>query len=183
MANTWFTSDLHIDHENIITFDQRKRFHTIKEMNAAIMDAWNSVVQDADEIYIIGDFILGNSHPDRLINILENLRGKKHLIPGNHDTNNKLNLYSNSGLVVVEPKILNLRIGPGIVLCHFPIAVWQGCHRGSYMLHGHSHGRYKGQGKILDVGIDTRLDFRPYNLEEVHSIMANKTTTNPDNRS
>jgi len=48
---------------------------------------------------------------------------------------------------------------------HFPIACWNQQGRGSYHIHGHSHGSYKGNGKILDVGIDNS-----YNLFGEHRL-------------
>ena len=46
-----------------------------------------------------------------------------------------------------------------IVMCHYPLAIWDKSHRGSYMLHGHSHGGYNPEfGRILDVGIDNHYN-------------------------
>ena len=50
-------------------------------------------------------------------------------------------------------------------MMHFPIACWNQQGRGSYHIHGHSHGSYKANGKTLDVGLDNA-----YNLFGEHKL-------------
>ena len=51
-----------------------------------------------------------------------------------------------------------------MVLCHYPLHVWQNHHRGTWHLHGHTHGKLNDpvfyQRKVMDVGIDTHPEFR-----------------------
>ena len=68
-----------------------------------------------------------------------------------------------------------------IILCHFAMRVWDKSHKGSIMLFGHSHNSLAdytnslGQKfKTMDVGIDTRKDFKPYSLEEILEIMSKR---------
>ncbi len=51
---TYFTSDLHFGHENIIRFSNRP-FSSAEEMNRTLIDNWDSRVTDRDDIYILGD--------------------------------------------------------------------------------------------------------------------------------
>jgi calcineurin-like phosphoesterase family protein len=43
------------------------------------------------------------------------------------------------------------------------------------MLHGHLHSKpgkqFAKEGRKMDIGIDTREDFSPYNIEEVISLL------------
>ena len=52
----FFTSDLHIGHENILSFCNRP-FTNTSEMNKALIDNWNSVVGKADIVFNLGDMI------------------------------------------------------------------------------------------------------------------------------
>ncbi|MGH9119072.1 MAG: hypothetical protein ACRD0A_14675 [Acidimicrobiales bacterium] len=53
----WFTADLHLGHANIIDYSRRP-FDSVDEMNRALIDNWNEVVDD-DEVWMLGDFALG----------------------------------------------------------------------------------------------------------------------------
>ena len=50
-----------------------------------------------------------------------------------------------------------------LVLCHYPFRSWNGQHRRSINLHGHSHGKLKPLPRQFDVGVDAR-HFRPTTL-------------------
>ncbi|MHB8321018.1 MAG: metallophosphoesterase [Acidithiobacillus sp.] len=79
---TFFTSDSHFGHDNIIRHCKRP-FQDGAQMDRALMDAWNSVVSPGDVVYHLGDFSL---RPAAVISdLLKKLHGIKHLIVGNHD--------------------------------------------------------------------------------------------------
>ncbi|MBP3886841.1 MAG: metallophosphoesterase, partial [Cellulosilyticum sp.] len=91
--NIWVTSDTHFDHKNIIKYCNRP-FRTVDEMNNAIWQNWNSVVDVDDIVYHLGDFALGPSdgYIRRVNNLLGVLNGKIYLVKGNHDRKvNQLN--------------------------------------------------------------------------------------------
>ena len=57
---------------------------------------------------------------------------------------------------------------------HYPLACWNMSHYGqSIMLHGHSHSKYKGSGKILDVGVPGH-NYTPLSYKDVMIIAKNK---------
>lgn len=51
----YFTSDLHLGHENAIQFKGRP-FLSVDEMNSALIHNINEVVGKEDELWILGDF-------------------------------------------------------------------------------------------------------------------------------
>ena len=51
----FFTADLHLGHENIIKQCQRP-FNNVEQMDKELIKNWNSVVNENDEVYILGDF-------------------------------------------------------------------------------------------------------------------------------
>ena len=46
---TWFTSDLHFGHKNIIKYCRRP-WATTAEMDAALIENWNAVVGKDDDV-------------------------------------------------------------------------------------------------------------------------------------
>lgn len=133
----FYISDLHFGHKNAITFDNRP-FSNVDEMDNSLIHLWNSKVQDEDEVYIIGDFAYHNTKPEEWY--LEQLKGRKNLIIGNHD--NRL-LKNDTAMQYFErvDKMMHVMDGKNhICLCHFPIAEWNGYHHGSYHIYGHIHG-------------------------------------------
>ena len=51
----YYLSDLHFGHANAIKFDARP-FADVDEMDRVMIEKWNGVVGDDDDVYIVGDF-------------------------------------------------------------------------------------------------------------------------------
>jgi len=78
----FFIADMHLGHANIIKHCDRP-FSSVEEMDEHLISAWNKSVRPNDSVYILGDLIFrSTASPD---SYLSRLRGKKHLILGNHD--------------------------------------------------------------------------------------------------
>lgn len=172
-----FTSDLHLGHENVLK--HRTMFNTIEEMNETLINNWNKKVHKSDDVYIVGDFSYRSKIP--VETYLERLKGKKHLILGNHDPDwlkqsqyEKLSQYFcsiNSFHTFKKNKVQ-------ITLCHFPMLEWSGSRYASkgasYLIHGHIHNNknkiyeyIKGnQPTALNCGVDVN-NFEPVTFEEL----------------
>lgn len=172
MSNIFFVSDTHFCHTKSIEFGNRP-FKDVADMNDGLIDNWNSVVKNSDVIYHLGDFGFGNL--EELRKIRYRLRGKIHLILGNHDFKNKIHRCTDWFTSVSDIKIVNVNKTP-IILCHYSMRVWNKSHYNSQHLFGHSHGKLEGQGKSFDVGVDCN-SYRPISFEEVQQ----KMKTLPDN--
>lgn len=130
--SVFFISDLHIGHLNAIKFDKRP-FQSLEEQNNIIISNWNNAVSDDDEVYILGDFAWKN---DMALDVVRKLKGKKHMILGNHDhftpeLEKCFESISNYKVIVEDHQ--------RIVLSHYPIAFWYGQHRETVLLYGHVH--------------------------------------------
>lgn len=79
---TWFTSDTHFSHKNIIKYCDRP-FADVHEMNEAIIDNWNSVVSADDTVFHLGDVAMGPIAES--LPLVSRLNGYKILVCGNHD--------------------------------------------------------------------------------------------------
>ena len=139
----YYISDLHLFHKNVTkegnNFDNRP-FETMAEMNRYIKTQWNSKVTNADTVYILGDISLRGTN-DELIAYVSQLRGKKVLVKGNHDTVADLR-YKNLFEEICDYKEITDHIGKDnykLVLSHYPILMWNGQHRGTIHLYGHTH--------------------------------------------
>ena len=86
----YFSSDLHFNHNKDFLYKPRG-FDSIDAMNMAVVSNWNSVVTNEDDVYILGDLMLGDNEAG--ISLLKMLNGKLHIILGNHDTESRRELY------------------------------------------------------------------------------------------
>jgi calcineurin-like phosphoesterase family protein len=172
MSNIFFTSDFHFNHYKSIIFGNRP-FKTVEEMNEGLINNFNNVVTPRDTCYILGDFGFGNL--EELRKIRYRLRGKLHIILGNHDFKNKLHRCGCWFSSMSDLKTIKIN-KQKIVLCHYAMRVWDCSHYNSWMLYAHSHGKLKGQGKSFDVGVDCH-GYKPISYDQVVEIMK----TLPDN--
>lgn len=76
----FFISDLHLNHANIIKYCSRP-FKDVNEMNATIIERWNSVVSTKDTVFHLGDFCKRGNPTD----FIKQLNGHIIFIKGNHD--------------------------------------------------------------------------------------------------
>ena len=83
--HTFFTSDTHFNHANIISFCNRP-FKDVEQMNEVMIANWNHVIGKDDSVFHLGDFCLGGAA--EWTKILDRLNGKIYLIMGNHDLKN-----------------------------------------------------------------------------------------------
>jgi len=169
----WFTADTHFGHGNVIRYNQRP-FSSVSEMDGALIDNWNEVIQPNDTIYHLGDFtLLGKKLADYYFQLLN---GRIHVIPGGHDRrwNRKHDFFSISGhAVVVLPPLVTIKVPlPNstqqqlIILCHYSMRVWDRSHYGSWHLYGHSHGNLPLLRNSLDVGVDC-WEYQPVSLDKL----------------
>lgn len=179
MPNTFFCSDHHFSHGNILKYqpDSRGMFSNVDEMNEAIIERHNERVKTGDEVYFLGDFAFVKTSED-VHKFLRRMNGKKYFVLGNHDKHFTQSDIVRSHFVWVrnyfELKIKELKGGP-IVLFHFPIERWNRCQWGQIHLHGHCHGHMQEKNKDIrrmDVGLDCN-NLYPYELTEVIETLKN----------
>lgn len=136
-----YLSDTHFGHANAIRFDHRP-FGSVEEMDHAMIQLWNARVSKDDEVWFLGDFCHKSAHPAEWY--LHQLKGRKHLIVGNHD---QPILNSQTALGYFESvdqmaRVVDVyeRENVDVHLCHYPILQWNRKHFGSWHVYGHIHG-------------------------------------------
>lgn len=139
----WFTSDLHFWHKNICKYCDRP-YESLEEMHEAIIANWNSVVQDDDDVFLLGD--MGFCGINKLRVLIARLNGKIHLVQGNHDDDKVVNSLYDSGYIhsvcdVIQVTVVGDEECPNqdLTLCHYPWSDWPNKERGAWMIHGHQH--------------------------------------------
>lgn len=165
----WFTSDPHYWHTNVIRYCSRPYTDT-QVMNEDMITGWNTVVDDSDTVYCLGDFSLAF----RAVETYSfRLKGTRYLVPGNHDfchsyhkksrsPENRekwLQKYRDYGWIILpEQTTLDLP-GLGTVnMCHHPYsddnshgdpgyqdkyAKWRPNDDGKILLCGHIHEKWQ----------------------------------------
>lgn len=180
MNNTWFSSDHHFNHKNIIDYCSRP-FQSVEEMNLALIENHNKLVNKNDDVYFLGDFVLGKK--ENIIDILNKLNGNKHLVYGNHDNqivkNKKDYLSSNLFQSIEVYKELNIKDYPTICLFHYSMRTWNKAYHGSWHLFGHSHGNLEPYGNSVDIGVDSGFitgfkEYRPFSITEIKTFFASR---------
>ena len=168
----FLTSDTHFHHRGIL---KHRPFETVEEMNETIVKNWNSVVRPQDTVYHLGDVVVWGTVPEEY-DILKRLNGKIHLILGNHDKLTRMADRDGSKAAMVGRKryesvhdLLTIKHdNHKVILCHYPLAVWDCMHHGSVQLHGHCHTNYTPPSgyRQEDVGVDGH-NFTPENIEVI----------------
>ena len=131
-----YISDLHFGHANVIKHDSRP-FSDVDEMDRVMMERWNAMVNEDDDVYVVGDFCFRSGRTAEWY--LSRLKGRKHLIVGNHDWRTLQNDKAISLFVSVDSLLEIEDNGKFIVLCHYPLAEWNHSMRGSWHIYGHIH--------------------------------------------
>lgn len=195
---TWFTSDLHFGHRNVIHYCKRP-YKDIDEMTTALIKIWNETVKDGDTVYVLGDFSLNKRWS---LEVVPLLKGNKILVSGNHDYTFDFPPKKNSGLSIQQHRekykgrcnayvrhgwqnvhqelIVKLSNGTNVLLSHLPYAPKEKefdtrylslrpKDEGMYLLHGHLHCKYRKHGRSIDVGIDG--DMKLWSEDEVIALM------------
>ena len=108
-------------------------------MEEAIINNWNKRVKDDDVIYILGDLVRDDDVS--AIQIFNKLKGRKHLIVGNHD-HRLLDDIKNSNLFETI-KFIDLVIDKNrkVCVCHYPLMDWMEFNRQGILVYGHIHNK------------------------------------------
>lgn len=145
-------------------------FASSDEHDAAVIQRYNDVVSDEDTVYILGDVCMGDLESG--IDKLKQLKGHKHLIRGNHCTDNKVLRYMEENIfesiqyaTMIKYKKYNF------YLSHYQT------YMGNYdmqmsktwCLHGHTHSKFEFDDNIaknFNVALDAHSCY-PIEIDEV----------------
>lgn len=166
MQDIYFISDMHFGHRNIIKYENRP-FKNIKEMDASIIENWNSVVKKDDKVFVLGDISFYNK--EKTAEIIYSLNGYKILILGNHDNERSLHWWKSVGFdeVINYPIIYD----GFYMLSHEPMYLNENM---PYMnIHGHIHNLKYESKQFFNVSVEC-IDYTPISFEKIKEIVVSK---------
>lgn len=167
----WFTSDQHYGHANIIPYCKRP-FRDVEHMEAEMVRRFAAVVKPDDTVYFLGDFSFTNPLP-----VLQQLPGKKYLILGNHDWDERRRKQlGKSGAFgwIKDVELIEVE-DQELWLSHYPHLSWPNSHHGSWNLHGHMHGTSPAWWNAVDVGVDC-WNYSPVSFATIFEHMHHRQT-------
>ncbi|MCP4437526.1 MAG: hypothetical protein GY810_01020 [Aureispira sp.] len=143
MSLVYFISDLHLGHKNVLKFEPGSRVGTnVDEHDRWLVDQWNSVVKPRDTVWVLGDVCMD----EEKVHYLDEMRGQKHLIIGNHD-NLDLSVYQKYFY-----KIHAMMKYKGFWVTHCPMhpsELW-----GRKNIHGHIHSAVIEDENYINVCVE-----------------------------
>ena len=194
MSNTYFISDTHFHHKNILKYepsrlwelakylgrdesdvlkdlkqgyegDEEKLSYILNAHDRMLIGYWNATVGKEDVVWFLGDFVCGKKELAR--EIAASLNGRKRMVMGNHD-NWKEEFYRSIGFECVSkyPVLLKGRF----LLSHAPLAE---CPPPFFNVFGHIHLAHSGETETKRenhrcVCVE-RQGFKPIRIEEYDS--------------
>lgn len=154
MSRTFFASDLHLGHRNIVNYT-RTEYETIQQHDADLVQRWNATVTNDDAVWVLGDVCFGKAAFENLAK----LKGRKKLVMGNHDA------YPISAYQPYFTKIFGAAEVAGYVLTHIPVHESQ-FYRYKGNIHGHLHSRVLGDDRYFNCSME-QIGMRPILLEHL----------------
>ena len=168
----WFTSDLHFGHNKEFLWGPRG-FESSQEHDEAVIRNWNSVVDYDDDVYVLGDLMLGDNEYG--LNCIKRLSGHIHIILGNHDTETRAALYLHCPNVETIDYAREEKFEKNyFFLCHYPVITANYDDQKAWAkhlinLHGHTHSDkrfYNNNPYMYNVSLDAHYNY-PVELNEI----------------
>ena len=165
MKQTWFISDLHFGHPNILTYMQKERPFASQALIDKL-DERNGV--GPDTLWILGDVAFRNK--DALQYVTKIKCRNKNLVLGNHDN------YSMAEYMAVGfNKIRGMARHKEFVLTHAPIHTQQLNKRDQANIHGHLHCEDVDDPRYYNVNID-RTGGIPVSMQQIRDRIKYEST-------
>lgn len=115
----YMCADWHFNHNKDFIYKSRG-FSSVEEMNKALVYNHNKIVRPDDDVYVLGDLMLG-ADAAAGIDLIKQLNGDLHIVYGNHDTERKKEFYKKLPNFVEGADALTLKYkGYHFYLSHYP---------------------------------------------------------------
>ena len=129
----YITSDTWFGRPQILQIANRP-FDNIEDMNAALIKNWNKKVKKKDIVFHLGNFAWD---PSTARKVLKQLNGKIYFLKGNQDSALEEIIDDFPNAEFMSQTIAELAAFD-IILCHYPLSVWNGKDSGTIHIHGHT---------------------------------------------
>lgn len=161
MIETFFCSDHHLGHKNILEYEKEHRpFETVEEMREVIIDRHNTVVKPKDTVYFLGDFAFGKAN----IAYAARFNGKKRLVMGNHDA------YPTAEYLKYFDKLYGVLYWEQCILSHNPVHPDGLGSRWFLNVHGHLHSRKVQKKQKINLYGAVNTTYSSHGLQEAKIV-------------
>ena len=142
------------------------------EMNEEYVKRWNRLVTNEDDVYVLGDLMLGDNNVG--IHYLSQLNGNIHVVLGNHDTPTRQNIYVGmENIVEIQWAIMLNYKKYHFFMTHFPCMTGnlekESLKQMTLNLYGHTHQNsnfYEDRPYMYHVGVDSHNGY-PVLLDDI----------------
>lgn len=171
MGRIFLTSDPHIGHDREFIWKARG-YESVSAMNTTQVQKWNGIIEDDDDVYVLGDVMLGDAFN---IEFIKQLKGRIHIVLGNHDTANREKMYRELPNVVEVAEVgIRLKYKKHhFVLTHYPMLTGnlekESLKQMTLNLYGHTHqltNFFNDMPFMYHVGVDSH-DGIPVLLDDI----------------
>lgn len=174
----FFSSDYHFGHDKEFLWGPRG-LPSMFANSQAIVGNHNAIVKDEDDVYVLGDLMLGDNEYG--LQMIKSLKGKLHIILGNHDTDTRIKLYEQLPNVVEITYAKVIKVGKQhYFLCHYPTMTAnyddKPYHNHMINLYGHTHQQtnfYNNNPFMYHIGVDSH-DCYPVSIEQINEDIHDK---------
>jgi len=186
---TYFTSDSHFGHKNILKFcpERLKHCKDVVDMTEVLIAKWNKEVKPDDVVWHLGDVAM-RLKPRDIKPILLRLNGRKRLILGNHDNCATVSKWEDLGFESVLNAAQIKLDGRLVWLNHYPYkeGFWKSLFKRYYyddrfysrklkdenqwLIHGHVHDLWQVKNKMVNVGLDA-WNLKPVSEHKIINLM------------
>jgi calcineurin-like phosphoesterase family protein len=170
----FFISDHHLFHSNTWKLFKNasglpmRPFSSNEEMHEYMVEKWNSVIKDQDNVYHLGDVTF--DYGPRFNGLMSRLKGRKRLIVGNHDkiwNPNLMRWFEKADLWKGFSE-------SNFTASHFPLRL-ESLRDGAFNVHGHTHANNMEDPRYINVSVEVR-DYTPVHLDQITKEINERTT-------
>ncbi len=160
MNMIYLSSDLHFNHSREFVYKPRG-FDSVEDMNIAIVNNFNSIVTPEDDLYLLGDLMLGQDMEAGL-ELVRQLNGRIHIVRGNHDSDRRWEAYRELPNVIEMAAAIYLHYRKyHFYLSHFPTLTGnlekESLKQMTCNLFGHTHSKehfFEDRPYMYNVAVD-----------------------------
>lgn len=193
---TWFSSDIHFGHANVIGFSNRP-YENIDDMKHKIIMNHNRLVKPEDLVVHVGDIFFYHT-PEEMKEVLSQMNGRKVLVRGNHDQ--KPRQMMNAGYEICVEQMEFIIANERVLVSHYPyrmeanlmryLKIKKKVHKllglrpvffekyherrpideGKFLIHGHTHDVGQTKNRMIHVGVDA-WDYKPVNVQKIANMI------------
>ena len=156
----YITSDTWFGRPQILQIANRP-FNDVEEMNAALIKNWNKKIKKSDVVFHLGNFAWD---PTTARKVLKKLNGRIFFLKGSSDKALEEVINEFPKAEFFKDAIMELTDFDAVI-CHYPLAFWNGKDSGTIHIHGHTVFSHK-----TDLTVENRFnvcsdfwDFTPIN--------------------